>query len=87
MSALLTMAPQDLTPLMLDDGPEFLPTYGYLAEGPQEEFLTALGTDLIMIEVDQDGPTGDVHYLYADLVTEPSGCECGNPWTLCHPDA
>jgi hypothetical protein len=73
--------------LALDNGPGFLPTYGFLAAGPQEHLGAVLGTDIIMIDVDQDGYLGDQHHLYRDLVTETTGCECGNPWTLCHPGA
>ncbi len=79
-----TMTIQGMTPVTVDQGPEFLPIYGWVVVGPQEELGSVLGTDTIVMDFNN----GTYHYLYADLVQRATGgCECGNPWTLCHPDA
>jgi hypothetical protein len=59
--------------------------YGWLAAGPPDQFDSAFGA----------GPGLLLHsqgwgYYVIDLdeeVTPVSGCECGNPFVLCHPDA
>lgn len=78
-----TMTPQDPTPVAIDNGDGWLPTYGWLVAGPINDVEAILGMTLIVM----DAKKWRLCYPDAWQVTKTSGCECGNPWTLCHPEA
>lgn len=66
----------------VDDSDERQAVYGFVAAGPLAETDTRKGFDrLVMSE------RGIVAPYAREELTERSGCECGNPFSLCHPDA
>lgn len=80
-----TMSLQGPTPVIVASGDdEILPTYGWVAFGPLERIDDVLGTELLVA----DYWDGYLWHFPADMVQEATGgCGCGNPWTLCHPEA
>ena len=77
-----TMTPQGPVPVAIGHGPGYLPTYGWLVAGPLEEIDAVLGTECLVVDTENF----QWHPTLADI-RETSGCECGNPWTICHPEA
>lgn len=79
-----TMTPQETTvPVAISNGEGYLPFYGWLLAGPLEQIDHVLGCDVLVMDADDGG----TWHPGPEQVTETSGCECGNRWTLCHREA
>lgn len=79
-----TMTPQGMTPVTVDQGRDFLPLYGWLVAGPLEQIDVVLGGAVLVLDFED----GEYHSPAPEWVAEATGgCECGNPFTLCHPEA
>lgn len=80
-----SMSLQDPTPVTVPSGdPDILPLQGWIVAGPLERIDEVLKTEILVA----DYWDGYVWHLSATDVQEVTGgCECGNPWVLCHPEA
>lgn len=76
-----TMTPQGPQAVIVEFVDETI--YGWSLFGPLCQVDIALGGGPLVMDV-EDGRTW---FPMESQVTETSGCECGNPWILCHPDA
>ena len=86
-----TMAPQETTPVAMHHaGQRLMPlAYGWLLAGPVTWEDTKEGVQVLAVEdnPDDEYADGTEWALAFAEVSETSGCECGNPWVLCHPEA